>query len=36
MTAFLHEQGFINHLFQVVAETHRMPKSLSDISSVAE
>jgi len=36
MTAFLYEQGFINHLFQVVAETHRMPKSLSDISSVAE
>jgi hypothetical protein len=36
MMALADEQGFINHLFQVVAETHQIPKSLSDISSVTE
>jgi hypothetical protein len=36
MAAFADEQDFMNHLFQVVTETHQIQKTLSDISSVAE
>ncbi|WP_127926186.1 MULTISPECIES: hypothetical protein [Pseudomonas] len=33
---FADEQGFIEHLFQLVAGTHQMPKTLSDFSTVSD
>jgi len=33
---FADEQGFIEHLFQLVAGTHQMPKTLSDFSTVTD
>jgi hypothetical protein len=36
MTAFADEQGFTEHLFQLVAGTHQMPKMLSDFSTVID
>ena len=35
-SVFADEQGFIDHLFQLVAATHQMPKTLSDFSTVTD
>ena len=33
---FADEQGFIDHLFQLVAGTHQIRKTLSDFSTVTD